>query len=374
MWRKVCNWRVEAAIAEFADEKAAALAQLEEYRETVDVILDETRDELLQRQEEETKAVANALRAQAKSSKPELLKLDAEVQAELERLAQEVADLTIEAAKAYLQAVAERVRLDNKLDSLDAAMLERAEKDALASALQEKAWNVRADRLAQDLAAAIAGAVCEPITVVGGSGPLGICIPGLHVAGLSDGFGFFSDYNRWLMPWENPQPVDWFDHVLHYGKWVGWGLFVVGSTGAISLHAAGALGISDVGATVLWGSPTLWARSFLSTHSMVFENLLMKHTKTFARYFLPSYGVGLTGGFFFGDLAPVPASSAILTGASYESLVFTQLMYRNRIVGQPCYWWGRGILFRSTHMLFAFTTGFLQGRLLRELWDASFSE
>jgi RHS repeat-associated protein len=108
---------------------------------------------------------------------------------------------------------------------------------------------------------------------LGLSPPMPLPITGLDpsiVVGLtlSPGPSFGELYAESFLPWTNPHPVDAIDSGLAVGKWVGWGMALVGTGGVVLVEATGVgaavviggggtvVGGTAVGGTAVGGSAT----------------------------------------------------------------------------------------------------------------------
>ena len=119
---------IEEAIADFAGEKAAALARLEEYKATIDVLLKETQDQLLQRQAEETADATATIYRLARQSRESLSELSGRVAKDNEVAVANVTQLIDSAEASYDAALTGRTAVDDRLGTLDKTMQSLSER------------------------------------------------------------------------------------------------------------------------------------------------------------------------------------------------------------------------------------------------------
>ena len=86
----------------------------------------------------------------------------------------------------------------------------------------------------------------------GGSIARGICMWPTDGSGAErwDNRFWGDTKGSWFFPWNNPNPVNGVDTLLHYGKYVGWGMIIVGSAGTVYFWgppAATAAGEAEAG-------------------------------------------------------------------------------------------------------------------------------
>jgi len=75
--------------------------------------------------------------------------------------------------------------------------------------------------------------------------------------------GSYDDlYNRYFFPWNNPEPVDWFDSAVIAVEWIGFGMAVGGGGAAAVVSGTG------IGAGVSAGSAVSAAGTFLATEAV----------------------------------------------------------------------------------------------------------
>ncbi len=140
---------IEELIEEFAAEKAVALAQLDEYKASVDQILAETSEKLVDAQARELERAETAMGQSAHRSARYLENLRALVERYEDAAINTIASLRAMATQEYEQALADRDQVDQQLAQLDAEMIKLKGQDALAAAAKEKDWDAEMDRIAE---------------------------------------------------------------------------------------------------------------------------------------------------------------------------------------------------------------------------------